>query len=317
MGHLKKITKVIVNIFTCLLLVLLVLVIYGKVVMTFKNAYPNYFGYTFFEVASGSMEPTLKINDVILVKITNDNLKKGDIIAFLNDETIITHRIIYLDENVITVKGDNNNVVDKPIIKDQVIGKVVKIYPKLGVWKKVITEPKILLAIFITLLLFDFALSYKKDDKKNNKISDKNDDDDLIVKKISNDEVKSSEVKKQKSRDVVESKDLLELTRKIDIEEINRLLEGTEYKLEKKELNSLKKKINDVENIQNKNANNDKNNDEKLDIKKEASNEIKKDDNNSNKDDTISVSEKEKKFIEYTKRLDLSEIQKKINSRVK
>lgn len=317
MGHLKKITKVIVNIFTCLLLVLLVLVIYGKVVMTFKNAYPNYFGYTFFEVASGSMEPTLKINDVILVKITNDNLKKGDIIAFLNEETIITHRIIYLDENVITVKGDNNNVVDKPIVKDQVIGKVVKIYPKLGVWKKVITEPKILLAIFITLLLFDFALSYKKDDKKNNKISDKNDDDDLIVKKISNDEVKSSEVKKQKSRDVVESKDLLELTRKIDIEEINRLLEGTEYKLEKKELNSLKKKINDVENIQNKNANNDKNNDEKLDIKKETSNEIKKDDNNSNKNDTISVSEKEKKFIEYTKRLDLSEIQKKINSRVK
>ena len=318
MGHLKKITKVIVDIFTGLLLVLLVFVIYGKVVMTFKNAYPNYFGYTFFEVASGSMEPTLKINDVILVKITNDNLKKGDIVAFMNDETVITHRIIYLDENVLTVKGDNNNIVDKPITREQVIGKVVKIYPKLGVWKKVITEPKILLAIFITLLLFDFALSYKKDSKNVKKVVVKNDDDELIAKEISSEQVKSSEIMKQRNRDVVESKDLLELTRKIDIEEINRLLEGTEYKLEKKELNSLKKKINDAENNQNKDVNNDKNNDDKeLNNKKEVNDEIKKEDNNPNKDDTISVSEKEKKFIEYTKRLDLSEIQKKINSRVK
>ena len=43
MGHLKKITRLIVNIFTCLLLFLLILLIYGKLVMTFTdNKYPNY-----------------------------------------------------------------------------------------------------------------------------------------------------------------------------------------------------------------------------------------------------------------------------------
>ena len=72
MSHLKKITRIVVNIFTCLLLVILVLVVYGKLATTFgKNKYPNYFGYTFFEVASGSMEPALYVNDVVLVKITH------------------------------------------------------------------------------------------------------------------------------------------------------------------------------------------------------------------------------------------------------
>ena len=105
MSHLKKIIRVIVNVFTCLLLFVLILVIYGKLAMTFgKNSYPNYFGYTFFEVASGSMEPALHVNDVVLVKITRDNLGKDDIIAFNGSDAIITHRILFVDGDIITVK---------------------------------------------------------------------------------------------------------------------------------------------------------------------------------------------------------------------
>lgn len=287
MSHLRKITKTLVNVFTWVLLLILVLVIYGKLVVTFgNNRYPNYFGYTFFEVASGSMKPTLKINDVILVKIGNENLKKGDIIAFNTDDAIITHRILFIDGRIITVKGDSNNVVDQPIVVDQVIGKVVKVFPKLGIWKKVITEPKILLGIFITLLLFNFALSYdvnktfKEKKKKNDNINAP-----LATEIINdtNDKVINTNTTKKK----VESEKLLELTRKIDIDEINKLLEGTEFKLEKKEINNLKKEINKT--VSNKD---NKNNEPKL-------------------------SEKEKKVIEYTMRLDLNEIQKKINSRVK
>ena len=287
MSHLRKITKILVNVFTWVLLLILVLVIYGKLVVTFgNNRYPNYFGYTFFEVASGSMKPTLKINDVILVKIGNENLKKGDIIAFNTDDAIITHRILFIDDRIITVKGDNNNVVDQPIVVDQVIGKIVKVFPKLGIWKKVITEPKILLLIFITLLLFNFALSYDvnrtfKDKKK------KNDNNDApLATEIIND-AKDKVINTNTSKKKVESEKLLELTRKIDIDEINKLLEGTEFKLEKKEINNLKKEINKT--VSNKD---NKNNEPKL-------------------------SEKEKKVIEYTMRLDLNEIQKKINSRVK
>ena len=141
MSQAKKIAKIVVNTLTIILLIILMFVIYGKVVTILsKNKYPNYFGYTFFEVASGSMQPTLELNDVILVKITKDNLNKDDIIAFTNNSEIITHRIVYIDNDDLIVKGDNNNTADKPIKKDQVIGKVIKIYPKLGVWKKVLTN---------------------------------------------------------------------------------------------------------------------------------------------------------------------------------
>ena len=208
----KKIAKWIMNVFTIILLIILSLVIYGKATTVSKGSYPNYFGYTFFEVASGSMEPTLHINDVILVKITKENLKKGDIIAFHQDDAIITHRIVYIDGEVLTVKGDNNNTIDNPIVVNDVIGKIVKIYPELGIWKKVLKEPKILALIFVTMLLFDFALSY--DGKKDKKVKEKKEE----IK-----EVVSYEVPKKKENH--ESEELLSLTRKIDVSEINKLLE--------------------------------------------------------------------------------------------
>ena len=290
MSHLKKITRMVVNILTCLLFLILVLVIYGKVIITFgENRYPNYFGYTFFEVASGSMEPALKVNDVVLVKITRENLVKNDIIAFQVDNAIITHRILFIDGEVITVKGDSNNVVDKPIIKKQVIGKVVKVFPELGIWKKVLTDPKILFGIFVTLLLFDFALSYgNKENKKIEKMLDLDDGKPVATPVVSGDIEKEEPKKEVKKEKVIESEKLLELTRKIDIDEINKLLEGTEYKLEKKEINNIKKEINKIE--------------KSIETKEEV---------------VPKLNENEKKVLEYTMRLDLNRIQKNINDKIK
>lgn len=281
MGHLKNAVRWIVNILTGFLLLILALVIYGKCVLLFTdNKYPNYFGYTLFEVASGSMEPTLYINDVILVKINNKNLKLDDIIAFYSEDAIITHRIVFMDGNMLTVKGDNNNTIDVPIEVGQVIGKVVKVFPKFGVWKKIITEPKILVAIFMTLLLFDFALSYKPS-KQVESIANKDSNKD-INKHDENEERKiEKNVKVQeKKKNIIESDELLEFTRKIDISEINELLDKQDIILTKKE----RKQINESFNQSVKNSKEKK---------------------------------KEKKNTEYTMRLDLNEIQKKISNKVK
>ncbi len=265
----KKVTKWLLNVLTIILLVLLSLVIYGKVTTISENSYPNYFGYTFFEVASGSMEPTLHINDVILVKITKDNIKKDDIIAFIQDKAIITHRVIYIDGDIITVKGDNNNTIDAPIAINSVIGKVVKIYPHLGVWKKVLSEPKILILIFATLLLFDFALSYDgKGKKKDKEIKDKQEIETVIV---------SSEIPKEK--DIIESDELLSLTRKIDLDEINKMLEESDSKTTLDEVSKVKEEIERTPEV----------------IEKP----------------------KEKKEIDYTVRLDLNEIHKKVDERMR
>ncbi len=279
MNHLKTIIKWIVNLLTIILVVILIVVIYGKLSLTFSNKkYANYFGFTLFEVASGSMRPTLDINDVVLVKISKDNLNPNDIIAFESENDIITHRIIFIDGNTITVKGDSNNVVDKPIEKEQVIGKVIKTYSKLGVWKKVLMEPKILISIFITLLLFDFALSYNVKDKKSDiKEKEKNKDDDVIIKKI--------ELKEEDNK-VIESEELLDITRTISIEEMNKLIAGTDLELNKEEIKEVKKEIKNKEN--------------------KNSEEVKK-----------NLNKKEKEFLDYTIRLDLSEIQKRIDKKVR
>ena len=274
----KRAIKWIVDVITVILFLILVMILYGKMMIMFSDhKYPNYFGYTVFEVASGSMEPTLYVNDVILVKVTKENLKKDDVIAYYNGEAIVTHRIIFIDGDKLTVKGDNNNTVDKPIDKDQVIGKMVKVYRKLGIWKKVLNEPKILIAIFVTLILFDFALSF--DDKK--KIDDKKE-----KTKKKEEEKKDEKVIEYKT---ITKDDLIDLTRKVDIEEINELLASDDVKLKKKEVVNLKEKIKDIEKT------------EVLDI-----------------DDVIdNLSEKEKEFLDYTIRLDLDEIRKNIDENVK
>ena len=321
MGRLKKIISVIVSIFTYILLFVLILVIYGKCSLMFTDKmYPSYFGYTMFEVASGSMEPTLYINDVILVNVTQNDLKEGDIIAFQGDDVVITHRILFIDGNTITVKGDKNNTIDKPIDRSQVIGKVVKILPKFGVWKKILTEPKILFALFITLVLFDFALSYNNREdkmlsdtldaafastseefKKKKRIVRKKKVEAIPKEKkektIKESIKKESEVKKEveveeekkitskeNKKDVIESEELLEITRKIDIEEINKLIEDEKIKLSKKEINDINSQL----------------------------------DNAGDKEvHAIILSKKENNFLEYTMRLDLNEIQKKIADKMK
>src|SRR5574344_386218 len=254
----KKILKAIVNILTGFLFLILIIAIIGKLDMMFSHKlYPTYFGYTMLQIASGSMEPALKVDDVILVDTKDTNYNVNDIVSFISDNALVTHRIIFIDGDTITVKGDNNNVIDSPISRDVIIGKVVKVFPDLKIWQEVFTDPKIIIFLLITLVLFDMAISYEP--KK------KTDEDSKL---------KVSKIKTKKDPD-----ELLELTKKIDLPKLNELLsDDNKLKLEQDELNTLKNKI--------------KNNNPNLD-------------------------KKEQEFLDYTMRLDLSEIQQKIASKIK
>lgn len=230
--NLKKVTKIIINIICVLLFIILVLVIYAKVKVTFTSdkANANYFGYRIFEIASGSMEPTLKINDVVIIKVSKNNIKENDVIAYIDsNDAVITHRVLRVDGDNLVVKGDANNTTDSPITRSQVIGKMVKAYPKLGVWKRILTEPKTLILIFITFIFFDAALSYdsKKKDKK---------------VKETEEPVETKEIPKE---EVIEKgdKELLDFTRKIDVNEINSLLDKGKKKEKDKNADKDKDEI--------------------------------------------------------------------------
>ena len=105
------------------------------------------------------MSPTITTNDLIIVKITK-KIDIDDVITFEDGNVLVTHRIISKTGNGYITKGDANNERDKHITSSQVVGKVVKILPNMGVWFKVITTPKIIIMICFTLFMFSLAFSY-------------------------------------------------------------------------------------------------------------------------------------------------------------
>lgn len=160
MEILKKIFKVLTNILLVLVVLMILLVIFNFFQLKIlKKDCVNFFGYAIFEVASGSMEPTITTNDLIIIKITN-KVKINDIITYRNSGAFITHRIVQTEGDYFITRGDANNSQDIPISTSQILGKVVKILPNLGLWKTIITTPKILISVIVTLCLFSLAFSY-------------------------------------------------------------------------------------------------------------------------------------------------------------
>jgi len=121
------------------------------------------FGYRTFKVGSGSMEPTLKVNDLILVKKQN-NYNVKDIITFKIDDEYITHRLVEQNKTRVVTKGDANNALDKDFSKDKIVGKVIyrfKILNKVG---QLFSSPvTFIIFTFISFGLFYLLFIYKKE----------------------------------------------------------------------------------------------------------------------------------------------------------
>ena len=130
------------NVLLKLLNVISVLIIIASVaalltvVLAKPGQAPNFFGYSLFRVMTGSMEPTIPTNSLIVVKRTPaENLAEGDVITFYSrDPSLLgepnTHRIVRFEEDggkrQIYTKGDANNIEDRYPAKDEdVIGKVI------------------------------------------------------------------------------------------------------------------------------------------------------------------------------------------------
>lgn len=162
MKIIHKILKVILNVLVILSIIVVLIVGYSLIQTKIQNKdYANIFGYTLFEVSTGSMSGAIEIGDVILVKICNDNIiSPNDIIAFKQEEYIVTHRVIKIEQDKIITKGDANNSQDEPISKDAVIGKVEHIIHNVGIWKKVMKTPEVFISIITTIILFGLAFSY-------------------------------------------------------------------------------------------------------------------------------------------------------------
>ena len=58
-------------------------------------AVPQILGYETYNVVSGSMEPEIPVDSLILVKpVDPSTLEEGDIIAFYDENSIVCHRVV-------------------------------------------------------------------------------------------------------------------------------------------------------------------------------------------------------------------------------
>lgn len=222
MKNIEKITKYFTNVLLGIVIIAIFFALYSFIqLVILEKDYANYFGYTLFEVQSGSMSPTINVDDMLLVKLTTD-IKKGDIITYKNEENFITHRVIEANGDKIITKGDSNNSEDKIINKDAVLGKIVKIFPKFGKWKKILLSPGVLIALFSTLTIFSLGLSYndkKKEKEKPKKQDSKNKETKSENKSSKKESEKNNDKKNQKEKEKNNIKDNKEKVEVLNLDE--------------------------------------------------------------------------------------------------
>lgn len=150
---LEKLINIFLNILIFIFGVFLLISIYNNIqINILGNDYSSFFGYSMFEVQTGSMKNAINPGDMILVK-SNSEIQLNDIITFKQGEDFVTHRVIEVYSETYVTKGDANNTKDEPITKNQVVGKVVKIFPGFGIIRRILFNPFVLVALIITLYL--------------------------------------------------------------------------------------------------------------------------------------------------------------------
>lgn len=127
--YFKSFINIIINLLMVFSVTLLVMSLYTVIKNQDSPEKSFLFGYKPVYVLTGSMEPTMMVDGLAIVKQASyDEVQVDDIIMYEIDDKMITHRIIEKTDEGIRTKGDNNNVQDAYLLKEEnVKGKVVYI----------------------------------------------------------------------------------------------------------------------------------------------------------------------------------------------
>ena len=128
------------------------------------NSLPMPFGCGVAVVLSGSMEPTIRIDDLIIVTEQED-YKENDIVAYQSGNMVVVHRIIEVEPDTVITQGDANNAPDAPIRKEMIKGKVVHWIPGAGRIARLLKSP-VATVILVGGALLLSELTLRKEKKK-------------------------------------------------------------------------------------------------------------------------------------------------------
>lgn len=171
----KRVTK---KIFKYIILNILIILFIINLILSFEEK-AHILGIYVFNIVSESMEPTLDINDVVVVqKCEPSQFKIGDIITFQQDEKIISHRIINITKEKEKIKfetkGDNNKIPDANLVDtEQVYGKVSFTIRKMGKIVNYVQNARGFINIIILVVIIYILVSLRDKQKNTRKMKRK------------------------------------------------------------------------------------------------------------------------------------------------
>ena len=139
-----------------------------------KDHNTGFFGIGYAVVVSGSMSPMLNEGDFLVYQAQpEDAYEVGDVIIYvrdqgLPDERLISHRIVSIDGETVTAKGDANNLADDPITKDRIVGRMASYVPKIVKAVSFLKTPigYACISVLIVLLIVLNLIAMRKDRQK-------------------------------------------------------------------------------------------------------------------------------------------------------
>lgn len=106
-------------------------------------------------VITGSMEPTIHMKELILIR-EMEGYRINDIVTYKdNENNFVTHRIIGKNEDKYILRGDNNTINDEPISFDQIEGKVV--FHSIVLGELFLYWLKPIISVIFVILIFNFV----------------------------------------------------------------------------------------------------------------------------------------------------------------
>ena len=130
------------------------------------NALPMPFGFGAAIVLSGSMEPTLSVDDMILVTICQD-YAVGDVVVYQSGDSLVVHRIIAIADGMVTTQGDANNAADEPMELTALKGRVAGHVAGVGRLVRLLKTPVVSFGM-MGLAIFLLERSFRKEKQQDN-----------------------------------------------------------------------------------------------------------------------------------------------------
>ena len=124
------------NLIPALCAILGTLIILFVIAVAAPLTVPRLLGYEIYNVVSGSMEPEIPVGSAVYVKsVSPTELQPGEIIAFRDEGSTVTHRVVenHVFAGEVITKGDANEIEDfEPVVYPDIIGLVEHHIPVVG-----------------------------------------------------------------------------------------------------------------------------------------------------------------------------------------